>query len=185
METKEKGCVYFFKHVGLEPIKIGFSKRNNPINRFEQFRTYAPFGSELIGFFQTDEPNLIEKELHQKYSSNRLSGEWFNISVEEAEKIINLYTSKEQIKEKNDFQIAYAKSLEQAKYIKELNFERQNKHFLDKNFETYFDVKSDNSNREKVLAIYKKQPNFNRTKVSEMLNVSKTTIYKYLNEIIK
>ena len=52
MENTEnkKGCVYFFRHIGLTPVKIGFSTHESPIGRFEQFKTYAPYGSEIIGF---------------------------------------------------------------------------------------------------------------------------------------
>jgi len=35
-EKSEKGCVYFFRHIGLTPVKIGFSTNESPFDRFEQ-----------------------------------------------------------------------------------------------------------------------------------------------------
>ena len=53
---KTKGCVYFFKHKGVSPIKIGYTNNVSPINRFENFKTYSPYGSEIGGFIETDKP---------------------------------------------------------------------------------------------------------------------------------
>ena len=105
----EKGCVYFFKHVGLSPIKIGYSKNESPIKRFEQFKTYAPFGAELVGFIMSSSPKDLETQLHDKYSRDRIKGEWFEINEEEAIKCINFYSNLEDIEEKNSFQIEWAK----------------------------------------------------------------------------
>jgi len=76
----QKGCVYFFRHIGLSPVKIGYSENESPINRFNQFKTYAPFGSEILGFIQTYNANELESNLHRKFSSKRLLGEWFEIT---------------------------------------------------------------------------------------------------------
>jgi len=111
MENNNKGCVYFFRHVGLSPVKIGFSDNSSPIDRFNSFTTYAPFGAELVGFIITDKACRIEKELHRKYKSKRLKGEWFEISDEEVNKEISFYSSIEAVRDKNDFQIEYAKRI--------------------------------------------------------------------------
>jgi hypothetical protein len=108
---KEKGCVYFFKHVGLSPIKIGYSESESPIDRFNQFKTYCPFGAELIGFIRTENPNELEILLHQKFSRDRLKGEWFEISKDEALKCIQFYSNLEDIEETNKFQISWAKKI--------------------------------------------------------------------------
>lgn len=107
----EKGCVYFFKHVGLNPIKIGYSENESPINRFEQFKTYAPFGAELIGFIRTINAKKLETELHKKYSRDRIKGEWFEITRDEVEKCISFYSNLEDIEEINNFQVAFAKHI--------------------------------------------------------------------------
>jgi len=82
MEQEQKGCVYFFRHIGLTPVKIGYSTHESPIKRFEQFKTYAPYGSELIGFIRTYDAKKLETILHERFSAHRLGGEWFEISQE-------------------------------------------------------------------------------------------------------
>lgn len=85
---KEDGCVYFFKHKGIDPIKIGYSSKNDPYTRFEQFKTYAPFGAELVAFEKCSSAFFAEQTIHKKYNSKRLHGEWFNISMEEIQEEI-------------------------------------------------------------------------------------------------
>lgn len=80
---KEDGCVYFFKHKGLEPVKIGYSTNNDPFKRFAQFQTYAPFGAEIVGFERSSMALTMEQNIHKKYKDRRLSGEWFLITDEE------------------------------------------------------------------------------------------------------
>ena len=104
-----KGCVYFFKHVGLNPVKIGYSENESPYKRFHQFKTYAPFGAECLGFITTSTPNDLERELHKKFSANRLEGEWFDISIKEVNNVIENYSNREQLREISDFQIYYMK----------------------------------------------------------------------------
>lgn len=111
MEVKEKGCVYFFRHIGLSPVKIGYSTNQSPINRFSQFKTYAPYGSEILGFIQTFEAKDLESKLHLKYSSRRINGEWFEITEEDVKKEVDFYSNIEDIRDRNDFQIAWANHL--------------------------------------------------------------------------
>lgn len=111
METNEKGCVYFFRHIGLTPVKIGYSTHESPIGRFEQFKTYAPYGSEIIGFIRTYEAKELETILHERFSAFRLGGEWFEISKEQCESVISFYSNIEDIKEKNEFEIEWAKKV--------------------------------------------------------------------------
>lgn len=115
MEEKGKGCVYFFRHIGLTPVKIGFSTSESPIDRFNQFKTYAPYGSEIIGFIRTYEAKDLETILHERFSQFRLSGEWFEIKQEDCESIISFYSNIEDIKEKNEFQIEWAKKIQLKK----------------------------------------------------------------------
>ena len=86
-----KGCVYFFKHKNLKPIKIGYSKHKTPVGRLNQFNTYAPFGVEMIGYIQIIDAFKVEKYLHKKYSAYRLNGEWFNIDEVTVKKEIIYY----------------------------------------------------------------------------------------------
>ena len=114
MEIK-RGCVYFFRHVGLSPVKIGYSENESPISRFNQFKTYAPYGSEILGFIIISDSRQLENDLHKKYSSKRLNGEWFDLTEEEVNKEIDFYTNVADIKDRNEFQIAWAKQIEDRK----------------------------------------------------------------------
>jgi hypothetical protein len=108
--TKEKGCVYFFRHIGLTPVKVGYTNNQSPINRFEQFKTYAPYGSELLGFIISENAKELETQLHKKFSRDRLKGEWFELTEIEVKNTISFYSNIEDIEEKNRFEIEYAKS---------------------------------------------------------------------------
>ncbi len=80
---KKNGCVYFFRHIGLTPVKIGYSTNNNPFKRFKQFKTYAPFGAEIICFERCSMAFEAEKYLHENLKEFRLNGEWFDIKQKE------------------------------------------------------------------------------------------------------
>lgn len=169
METKELGCVYFFRHVGLTPVKIGYTSNKSPIKRFEQFKTYAPFGAEILGFIQTNEAKKYETDLHLKYSAKRLDGEWFEISEEDINYEVNRLMSKEQIKEKNEFHINWATYIEQKNNYK--NFVKEKL----KNNSKYSDF----------AIIYKADRNISKSRLSEMLNVSRRTIYNWIEQFEK
>jgi hypothetical protein len=165
MEVKEKGCVYFFRHVGLEPIKIGFSSNPSPLKRFNQFKTYAPFGAEIIGFIQTDEAREIEQKLHLKYASKRLDGEWFMINESEVKLEIEFYSNKEDVKNRNNFQIEWAKKIELEKE------------------KIQDDLLAVSDPFEYIKKIIKTDPEFNRSVLAEKLGISRTMIYKHLKKI--
>lgn len=117
MESK-KGCVYFFRHIGLTPVKIGYSNNESPMNRFEQFKTYAPYGSELVGFIVCENSKELETIFHERFSFARLKGEWFEITDEDVEKVVSFYSNIEDIKEKNEFEIAWAKKKRESTEFK-------------------------------------------------------------------
>lgn len=163
--TENKGCVYFFRHIGLSPIKIGYSTHESPLDRFNQFKTYAPYGSEIIGFIQTNESKEIESFLHKKYISKRINGEWFEITVDEVQKEIDFYSNIEDIKDRNEFQIAWAKELSRRKEkLVELP------------------VQTNLSAKDTFLNIYKKNPKVNRSKIADNLMTSRRSIYNWINE---
>jgi len=132
MEDNKKGCVYFFKHVGLNPVKIGYTENESPIKRFEQFKTYAPFGAELIGFIRTNNSKALETELHQKYARDRIKGEWFEISRDEAEKCISFHSNLLDIEEMNSFQVFWAKSFSKKNVTENLTLSFLNLFSLEK-----------------------------------------------------
>jgi predicted DNA-binding protein YlxM (UPF0122 family) len=166
-KEEEKGCVYFFRHIGLSPVKIGYSSSPSPIKRFEQFRTYAPFGSEILGFIQTYEPSKLENQLHSKYTSKRINGEWFELTQEEVDYEINFHSSIEDIREKNEFQIAWAKKVEIRK-------------------ELVAKILSDGTSKyEAFERIYRNNPKISVSKIANDLNVSRTAIYLWIKKIGK
>lgn len=165
MVEKEKGCVYFFKHVGLSPIKIGFSTNESPLSRFEQFRTYAPFGAELVGFIRTYEPLELETILHAKYALKRLKGEWFDITNADVEREIELYSNISDIQEMNYFQIEWSKHLEKKK-------------------NPYLDL-GNQSTRKIIIDEFLINKDFNRSELAVNLKVSRQYIHKVISEYQK
>ena len=76
----KKEYVYFFKHNDISAIKIGKTSGESVLDRFKSFKTYSPFGSEIVGFFETDDGHRDERELHARFENLRLHGEFFDIS---------------------------------------------------------------------------------------------------------
>jgi len=65
--------------------KIGIS--NNPKSRMSAIKTSSPLGVNLIGYKSFKDDLKKEKELHRKYSSSRVSGEWFILSDKDLNEI--------------------------------------------------------------------------------------------------
>ena len=62
--------------------KIG--KTKNIESRLKSLQTSSPSKLELISVFETGSKNrmdILERELHEHFSDNRLSGEWFDIKI--------------------------------------------------------------------------------------------------------
>ena len=132
MRKKEKGCVYFFRHLTTEPVKIGYSESVTPKKRFEQFKTYAPFGAELLGFIRSYKPLLLERELHKKYADKRLKGEWFKITEADIKKDIEIYSELEDKILKSNYEIKYMNHLDSIAPKNGLNINKDLISFLDK-----------------------------------------------------
>lgn len=82
MKKNEKnGYVYFLKHNGLNPIKIGSTIGYSPMSRINSYSTYSPYGIELLGYIKTDNPLKLEKTIHYNFINNRINGEWFELSI--------------------------------------------------------------------------------------------------------
>src|SRR5690606_30783108 len=82
------GYVYFLKHKGLSPIKIGMTNSNNVNTRISDYKTASPYGIDLIGVIRTPHPSIVERNIHEELNEFRLNGEWFDISLETANNII-------------------------------------------------------------------------------------------------
>ena len=159
----EKGCVYFFKHKGLSPIKIGYSSNESPSGRFDQFKTYAPFGAIIVGFIVTKDPKHLESKLHRQFSSLRLRGEWFEITDDLVSSLVKLYSSDEQ-KEINQrvqkkmseiYQKKEDKTSMYSEYIGMLSvdFRHYNSETCD-SFNEYYDLKFSNRQMLREIKIH-------------------------------
>lgn len=93
-----KQFVYFFKHKGFNPIKIGRTSGESVNDRFAQFKTYSPHGGEIVGFFECKDAASMERILHSKFSYARLNGEWFDIPQSAVMSVIMKYDTKSEIK---------------------------------------------------------------------------------------
>jgi hypothetical protein len=94
---KQDGCVYFMKHVGLDPIKVGYSTNNSPKKRLDQFKVYAPFGVELVCFERSSMALIAEQIIHEKFADKRLCGEWFSLTQEDIDYSIDLIIKLEEL----------------------------------------------------------------------------------------
>lgn len=80
-----KEFIYFFKHIGIDGIKIGRTSGDDISSRFASFKTYSPNGAEVIGYYETINSTIEEKRLHSKYDKYRMNGEFFNISIQDVQ----------------------------------------------------------------------------------------------------
>ena len=61
-------------------IKIGISK--NPAQRLKNLQTGNSRKLALMGWIDSENDRILEKEFHQKYSEFNVIGEWFEINHE-------------------------------------------------------------------------------------------------------
>ena len=78
--------VYFVKHRRQDPIKIGYS--SNLKQRLIDLKISSPYGMDLIGTIKSPEAKNLESRIHKRLESHRLSGEWFDISIQDAKDIV-------------------------------------------------------------------------------------------------
>ena len=158
------GCVYFMKHRGLDPVKIGMSTHNNPFDRIEAMETASPFGIELLGFIKTDDPIKLERAYHSKFFSLHVKGEWFSVSVEKINSILDYHNDNkvvlqiENIIEELEISpreaLNYIKKLRLPPPFKETTFERDLK-------QIYFTIVETNNSswvsKKEILEAYSKK----------------------------
>lgn len=72
-----KGYVYLLKSPS-KAYKIGLS--SNPEQRLKNFGIQLPFEVQFEHLISTNNMYRLEKELHTKFASKRINGEWFNLS---------------------------------------------------------------------------------------------------------
>ena len=89
--------VYFFKHKESSGIKIGMTTKDDVQERFKAFKTYAPYGAEILGTIETFNAALLEKTLHKDFADRRMEGEFFDIHPDEITEICERYSGNERI----------------------------------------------------------------------------------------
>ena len=67
---------------GEKLYKIGFTRRNVD-KRIKEFKTGNASELKIEGVFESKWGVKIEKCLHDKFKENKISGEWFNLSVDD------------------------------------------------------------------------------------------------------
>jgi len=70
-------------------VKIGLTKCM--INRLKELQTGSPYKLKIIGYIETDNMNVLEKEFHNYLSECRNEGEWFNLSKGDVYSILDNY----------------------------------------------------------------------------------------------
>lgn len=85
--VQSQGCVYVLRSA-LNPTLCKIGKTTNLKNRLSQYKTSVP-DLELLKVIETDDELALEKNLHDKYGSYRKSGEWFDLPLDEIEKMIS------------------------------------------------------------------------------------------------
>jgi len=89
------GYIYFIQQGGDGPVKIGFTK--DVENRMKNLQTANPKPLDLLVFYPGNEE--MEKELHYRFDSIRVFGEWF----EPYEKLFREVREQQRINEKHGF----------------------------------------------------------------------------------
>ena len=77
--------IYIIEAEELERIKIGVA--DNPDARLSALRALSPCTiriAALITVGNREDAFLLESELHKRYVSRRIHGEWFDVSADEA-----------------------------------------------------------------------------------------------------
>lgn len=82
-KKKVPGYIYLLHAAGTNRYKIGLTTDIN--RRIGQIGKQSPFPIKLVHSFRTDNCVKSEEELHRKYDSFRIHGEWFELTEEHVE----------------------------------------------------------------------------------------------------
>lgn len=70
-------AVYFARAKGLNRVKIGYTKSNDPSTRINQLKTSCADDLEIVHFVE-DAPIAHEKALHLMFQKSHIKREWFH-----------------------------------------------------------------------------------------------------------
>jgi hypothetical protein len=81
-----EGFVYLIQ--GSNAYKIGRAK--DPNNRIKTFNVRLPFEVEYLHLIETPDMYTLESQLHQRFASKRVNGEWFRLDMQDIDYIKSL-----------------------------------------------------------------------------------------------
>ena len=174
---KKYGSVYFIKHKGLNPVKIGYSSHPNPLKRIESYNTSSPYGVEVLGYIISDNSKKLEGKLHKKYQEKRLNGEWFDISIKDVQNELLIHGESDLHQQMNDF---FRKKMEYVLLSGSEIFEEPkiDLDVLKPDFVIYFNKLLENSNN--LLFDYNKEY---LTAINEYSKISKREFNKIIKQV--
>jgi hypothetical protein len=85
--TAKKGRVYLIRAAETGHYKIGYTN-GDPNQRLTKLQTGNPHQLTIVGDFPCA-GKFTEKLLHDFFAKSRLSGEWFNLTDEEAQQLLD------------------------------------------------------------------------------------------------
>lgn len=91
----KSGILYIIGTTPENPVKIGVTSGTSITKRLTNLQTSHWLPLSVI--YKTEVTNKIldlEKEVHLKYSEDRIKGEWFNLSPEKIENLIKFLQEK-------------------------------------------------------------------------------------------
>lgn len=84
----KKKYLYLIQHNNIpEYTKIGFT--TDIEKRIKSLQTASPTGVKVIYLVESEYAYKLEQALHKRYSSKNSNLEWFKLTVEDIEDIIN------------------------------------------------------------------------------------------------
>lgn len=81
MQLAKNGFVYLIAAEGQGLFKIGYTV-GSPLQRLKGLQTGSPHPLRVAGVIPTMAPHVVEQRLHQEFALFRQSGEWFALSQE-------------------------------------------------------------------------------------------------------
>lgn len=93
-EEPQKGIVYIIRQKDKQYFKIGWTEtkgldNEDPVKtRMKQLQTGSPDKLEIVGCFNA-RSKKTEQALHTLFASNRVNGEWFNLTLNDCQNILD------------------------------------------------------------------------------------------------
>lgn len=101
-------------------VKIGIA--NDVENRIASLQTGNPIELKVMSCFEFQNSSLVERVLHQKCASQRVRGEWFDLSTHEVEEIEKICIALGGIR--NDIYVQVSNDeIEEAEEMQETSFD--------------------------------------------------------------